>query len=133
MCIYIEMSEHIKGTKKYNLESVTCLTIKKASWINLIEISKEYKYRNKTQKINRINICIWDLLGFLSEKKFFLPKYRVFFIEGQIRIICKMLQISLFHVGSGLKTEVTMMGDLISDQIKSPNQNVHINLQKLQL
>ena len=71
MCIYIEMSEHIKGTKKYNLESVTCLTIKKASWINLIEISKEYKYRNKTQKINRINICIWDLLGFLSEKKSF--------------------------------------------------------------
>ena len=40
-----------------------------------------------------------------------------------------MLQISLFHVGSGLKTEVTM-GDLISDQIKSPFYmiNTHINL-----
>ena len=64
----------------------------------------------------------------------FVPTYRVFFIEGQIRISCKMLKISLFHVGSGLRTEVTM-GDLISDQIKSPFYviDAHINLQKLQL
>ena len=45
-------------------------------------------------------------------------KYRVFFIERQIRISYKMLKISLFHVGSGLRTEVTM-GNLISDQFKT--------------
>ena len=46
------------------------------------------------------------------------PKYRVFFIEGQIRISCKMLKILLFHVGFGLRTEV-IMGYLISDQFKT--------------
>ena len=67
-------------------------------------------------------------------KTFIFLIYRVFFIEGQIRISCKMLKISLFHVVSGLRTEVTM-GDLISDQIKSPFYviDAHINLQKLQL
>ena len=44
--------------------------------------------------------------------------YRVFFIEGQIRISCKMLKILLFHGGFGLRTEVTM-GNLISDQFKT--------------
>ena len=44
--------------------------------------------------------------------------YRVFFIEGQIRISCKMLKILLFHVGFGLRTEV-IMGYLISDQFKT--------------
>jgi len=60
--------------------------------------------------------------------------YRVFFIEGQMEIGCKMLKVSLFHVVSGLKTEVTM-GDLISDQKKSPFYviDAHINLQKLKL
>ena len=44
-----------------------------------------------------------------------------------------MLKISLFHDGSGLRTEVTM-GDLISDQFKLPIYviNIHINMQKLQ-
>ena len=45
-------------------------------------------------------------------------KYRVFFIEGQIRISCKMLKILLFHGGFGLRTDVTM-GNLISDQFKT--------------
>ena len=40
------------------------------------------------------------------------------FFEGQIRISCKMLKISLLHVGFGLRTEVTM-GNLISDQFKT--------------
>ena len=56
-------------------------------------------------------------------------RYRVFFIEGQIRISYKMLKISLFHVGSGLRPELTM-GNLMSDQFKSPIYviNIHINL-----
>ena len=63
-----------------------------------------------------------------------MAKYRVFFIEGQIRISYKMLKISLFHVGSALRTELTM-GYLISDQFKSSIYviNAHINLQKLKL
>ena len=48
----------------------------------------------------------------------FVPTYRVFFIEGQIRISCKMLKILLFHGGFGLRTELTM-GYLISDQFKT--------------
>ena len=47
----------------------------------------------------------------------FVPTYRVFFIEGQIRISCKMLKILFFHVGFGLKMEV-IMGNFISDQFK---------------
>ena len=45
-----------------------------------------------------------------------------------------MLKISLFHVVSRLRTEVTM-GDLISDQNKSPFYviDAHTNLQNLQL
>ena len=45
--------------------------------------------------------------------------YRVFFIEGQIRISCKMFKISLFHVDSGLRIELRM-GHFIIDQFKSP-------------
>ena len=46
--------------------------------------------------------------------------YRVFFIEGQIRISCKMFKISLFHfVDSGLRIELRM-GHFIPDQFKSP-------------
>ena len=48
----------------------------------------------------------------------YLLSYRVFFIEGQIRIGYKMLKILLFHVGFGLRTEV-IMGYLISDQFKT--------------
>ena len=48
----------------------------------------------------------------------YLLSYRVFFIEGQIRIGYKMLKILLFHVGFGFRTEVTM-GYLISDQFKT--------------
>ena len=44
--------------------------------------------------------------------------YRVFFIEGQIRIGYKMLKKLLFHVGFGFRMEVTM-GYLISDQFKT--------------
>ena len=47
-----------------------------------------------------------------------VSRYRVFFIEGQIRISRKMLKILLFHVVLGLRTEVTM-GYLISDQFKT--------------
>ena len=56
-------------------------------------------------------------------------RYRVFFIEGQIRISCKMLKILLFHVGFGLRTEI-IMGYLISDQFKTHFEvlNAHINL-----
>ena len=43
--------------------------------------------------------------------------YRVFFIEGQIRISCKILKILLFHVGFGLRTEVTM-GHLMYDHFQ---------------
>ena len=48
----------------------------------------------------------------------YLLSYRVFFIEGQIRIGYKMLKILLFHVGFGFRMEVTM-GYLISDQFKT--------------
>ena len=48
----------------------------------------------------------------------YLLSYRVFFIEGQIRIGYKMLKILLFHVGFGFRTEVTM-GYLISDKFKT--------------
>ena len=48
----------------------------------------------------------------------YLLSYRVFFIEGQIRIGYKMLKILLFHVGFGFRTEVTMWY-LISDQFKT--------------
>ena len=48
----------------------------------------------------------------------FVPTYRVFFIEGQIRISCKMLKILFFHVGLRPRMEV-IMGYLISDQFKT--------------
>ena len=54
----------------------------------------------------------------VSEQLYINDIYRVFFIEGQIRISCKMLKILLFHVVLGLRTEVTM-GYLISDQFKT--------------
>ena len=57
-------------------------------------------------------------LSIYSLKLYQLESYRVFFIERQIRISYKMLKISLFHVGSGLRTEVTM-GHLISDKFKT--------------
>ena len=48
----------------------------------------------------------------------YLLSYRVFFIEGQIRIGHKSLKLLLFHVGFGLRMEV-IMGYLISDQFKT--------------
>ena len=48
----------------------------------------------------------------------YLLSYRVFFIEGQIRIGYKMLKILLFHAGFGFRTEVTL-GYLISDKFKT--------------
>ena len=70
----------------------------------------------------------------VSEQLYINDIYRVFFIEGQIRISYKMLKLSLFHVAYGLKTELTM-GHLISDQFKLPIYviDIHINMQKLQL
>ena len=75
-----------------------------------------------------MKIFIWTICGIDSETthsglEFELTassvgKYRVFFIEGQIRIGYKMLKILLFHVGFGFRTEVTM-GYLISDQFKT--------------
>ena len=47
----------------------------------------------------------------------YLLSYRVFFIEGQIRIGYKMLKILLFHVGFGFRTEVKM-GHLNSDHFE---------------
>ena len=75
-----------------------------------------------------MKIFIWTICGIDSETthsglEFELTassvgKYRVFFIEGQIRIGYKMLKILLFHVGFGFRMEVTM-GYLISDQFKT--------------
>ena len=74
-----------------------------------------------------------DYWGLRVVLGWFWGYYRVFFIEGQIRISYKILKIPLIHVGSGLRTELTM-GLLISDQFKSPLYviNAHISLEKLQ-
>ena len=76
----------------------------------------------------------WGKFHISSPWAYQIPLYRVFFIEGQIRISYEMLKISLFHVGSGLRPELTM-GHLISDQFKSPIYviNIRIILRKLQL
>ena len=47
----------------------------------------------------------------------FSHSYRVFFIESRKVICYKILKITLFHVGFGPRTEVTM-GYLLSDQFK---------------
>ena len=67
------------------------------------------------------NFFFFRMITSLSEKinSFYqnmFQLYRVFFIEGQIRIGFEMPKILLFHVGFGFRTEVTM-GYLISDHI----------------